>query len=244
MEGHRRSKRLQENGDVIQKMQVVTTKSQPTHERRLFGRPCEWTREQMNMLRCRFHQNAEFNWEALWNKAGTIPPELQTRTLLMHSNQSNLFKCWARCRWIEIYWTRQSPKRSILGRPTRKCTSFQRNIPQLACSSPQKKDPKALLKTFSHADSTTSLKRSSCIARGGPPNKKSKFSSLSSAVIVGSPSQPIMDGDLPTSQDSTTSTDEGLTKLLLLSFVMEGLRFLRSPFTMPTWGQVKAGCRV
>lgn len=92
-EGQRTSRRLQESREAIQKMQIVTTKSQPTHERRLFGRPCEWTREQMNMLRCRFHQNAEFDWEALWDKAGPIPPELQTRTPFIHDNQSDLFRC-------------------------------------------------------------------------------------------------------------------------------------------------------
>lgn len=56
IEGRRRSKRLQDDGGAMVKMQVVTTKSQPTYERRLFGRSCEWKREQMNMLRCRFHQ--------------------------------------------------------------------------------------------------------------------------------------------------------------------------------------------
>lgn len=104
----------------------------------------------------------------------------------------------------------------------------------------KRKDSKALLKTISSTDPPTFLKRSSRVARGGPPNKKAKFtSSSSSTVIAGSTSQHTMEADSLLSQDSATSTDEDSTKLLLFNFMMDCLRFLRSPFTMPTWSQVK-----
>lgn len=121
-----------------------------------------------------------------------------------------------------------------------KAVHFDTTFDNLLALSYKKKDSKSSLKTISSTDSTTSLKRSSHVAPDEHPNKKAKLTPTSSSSLsVRSPSQATIEGDSPASQDSTTSTDEDLTRLLLLNFVTDCLRFLRSPFTMPAWSQIK-----
>ena len=236
MEGRRVSRRLQEKREALQ--MVVTTTSQPTHERRLFGRACEWTREQMNMLRCRFRQNAVFHWDVLWNKAGTMPPELQKRTPSIHSvslTYLGIEEGVGELRAIEIDnlledldWEDQLFEKAV---------HFDGTFHSLLELARKKKDSKASSKIRSSRSPTTSLKRSSNVVLGSLLNKRAKSThSLSSSLNVGSCSQPDM-GASPESQDSTTSTDEDSTSYLLHNFVTECLRFLRSPFTEPAWSQ-------
>ena len=231
--------------------QVVGPQTAPSQPKFHFPAASKWTRTEMNLLRCRFNKDDfGFKWDELWNKAGTIPAELQKRNSKAFSHNLTILGIDAGVKDLKATRIKALLNEGVSEDFVSERISYFRGFfLSLVSLARQKKDSTASQNIASTpaAVQTSNPQKRPADDTQLPRSKKAKADysptpSISETrherLATSSKSPPSQVSAI--SETSVQSADEDYTRQLLKDFITESRICLGSQFYTPRWREIAA----
>ena len=242
----RRSDRLKNK--MVEK-KVVGPQTEPLTWKFHFPAASEWTREEMNLLRCRFDKSdSNFRWDELWNKAGPVPAELQQRKSQSFAQNLSVLGIEAGVDDLQAVKIKELLNQSQ-DLVFKRVVYFRTTFYTLVDLAREKKDSttSGSIPSIAVRISTSNSHKRPAETTEVPSSKKPKsafsrspsLSSQSPERLTASPKSRRSQTSA-TSETSVQSADEDYTRQLLMNFVADCRNLLGPEFYTPRWGNFDA----